>query len=119
MKPPLRDVLLASLAFLLVWPAQPSEPRPSVPEGDYYEGSFVNGRKHATSPVLYRWKDGSEYHGCFVNDVMTGEGTFRSSSGALYTGAFLDNQFHGQGRLEEGNGDSYEVCFHAALHPSS
>ncbi len=89
--------------------AAPAGPLPSVPDGDSYNVEWVDGQKHSSRPVVYRWRDGSEYTGPFFRDAMEGEGgTFMSANGAVYRGGFRDNQFHGPGKLIESNGDVYE-----------
>ena len=48
---------------------------------------------------LYKWPDGNEYEGEYINNVKEGKGEFRWKDGRVYTGAFENGRPHGKGLL--------------------
>ncbi len=74
--------------------------------GDKYIGNFTEGKKNDENGV-YRWADGFEYRGAFVNNIMTGHGTLTDGS-STYTGDFVDGKMDGNGRTVWSNGNWYE-----------
>ena len=42
---------------------------------DTYNGSFLNGKMHEKG--LYKWADGREYYGDYVNNIKEGYGRFK------------------------------------------
>lgn len=49
----------------------------------------------------------SEYEGYWVEDVISGHGSFKWADGSFYEGNFLDGQMHGYGRYQWPEGSSY------------
>jgi len=65
-----------------------------------YSGAFVAGRKHGSG--VKEWPNGDHYEGGFVNDMKQGYGTYvwgpRSSwPGQRYAGSYLKDRRHGAG----------------------
>lgn len=63
--------------------------------GDFYYGSFTNGRIDGQGVYLYR--DGSIYAGSFNNGTCEGEGIYYAVNGGRYIGDFKQCYFHGEG----------------------
>ncbi len=100
----------------------------TFPNGDVYEGDYVNGKKHGNG--IYRWNkevggalykgnysegerngvglmvfpDGSKYHGAFVKGKRTGLGVLVYANGDYYKGEWLDDAKHGLGEYGYSNG---------------
>lgn len=62
----------------------------------------IVGRGH------YKWKDGREYRGEFMNDKRHGKGKMWWPDGAVYQGDFFDGFRDGYGLHDFANGDRYE-----------
>jgi hypothetical protein len=60
---------------------------------------------------VLRYPDGSEYFGAFVNDLICGKGTLKSSDEIVYNGDFVNGLYQGNGILIEDNGDKYDGEF--------
>lgn len=61
---------------------------------------------------VLRYSNGSEYFGAFINDLICGKGTLKSSSNEIiYNGDFANGLYHGNGIIIEDNGDKYEGEF--------
>mmetsp|Transcript_42972 Transcript_42972/g.64793 ORF Transcript_42972/g.64793 Transcript_42972/m.64793 type:complete len:143 (+) Transcript_42972:357-785(+) len=52
----------------------------------------------------YRWPDGQEYIGEFVEDLMEGNGKCKHKNGTEYVGGFKNCKRYGRGRLRPKNG---------------
>ena len=63
--------------------------------GGYYEGEFVDNKKHGHGVMVF--PDKSKYEGDFVRDVMHGRGRYEYPSGDFYVGAFAEGKKHGFG----------------------
>ena len=80
--------------------------------GDRYEGTFENGKKHGQGK--YDWKpvkegedqpeDEDYYDGEWKNDSAEGQGT-SMIGGEFYNGEFKNGKRHGEGELNTLDGD--------------
>ena len=77
-----------------------------LPNGDQYNGNFVDGSFHAQGEYLWV-NDGSSYCGEWCNGSMDGEGMMSKAGGTTYKGQFSANQAHGHGQQTFANGDQY------------
>lgn len=59
--------------------------------GDIYEGDWQNDKKHGKGKQIY--KAGGVYEGEFKNDAVNGYGTFTDSKGRVLKGYFENNKF--------------------------
>lgn len=78
--------------------------------GDQYEGGFKDGKKHGQGTYIFA-NSKEKYVGEWMEDMMTGEGTFTMREGHVYIGWFLDSKFHGKGTINFDNGDKYVGAF--------
>lgn len=53
------------------------------------------------------------YEGCWEEDAMSGQGTYRWSDGSSYEGSFLEGQLHGHGKFRWLDGTTYIGQWHA------
>ena len=74
--------------------------------GDQYEGGFKDGKKHGQGTYIFA-NSKEKYVGEWMEDMMTGEGTFTMREGHVYICWFLDSKFHGKGTINFDNGDKY------------
>jgi len=79
------------------------------PNGDRYEGDFVDDKR--TGKGIYLWPNGDRYDGDFVDDKLTGKGLLVWPNGARYDGDFVDDKRTGKGLLVLPNGDRYDGDF--------
>jgi hypothetical protein len=49
---------------------------------------------------VYKWPDGGEYYGDYVNNVKEGFGVFRWTNGKIYEGEFKNGKPDGIGKLK-------------------
>ncbi|MBX4271115.1 MORN repeat-containing protein [Clostridium estertheticum] len=70
-----------------------------------YVGNSVDGKRQGKGK--FTWKNGDEYDGEWLNDKMSGEGTFSYKSKDLYVGNYKDNLKSGQGIYTWENGETY------------
>jgi len=47
----------------------------------------------------YKWADGGEYSGEYIDNIKEGFGVFKWSNGRIYEGPFLGGVPHGKGKL--------------------
>lgn len=59
---------------------------------------------------IYKWPDGSEYEGDYVDNIKEGYGFFKWSNGKTFKGGFKKNTPHGTGIMTLGN-EIFEVVF--------
>ena len=59
---------------------------------------------------LYKWPDGNEYEGDYINNIKEGEGVFKWKDGRKYKGKFKNGRPHGKGILTV-NGISFDAIF--------
>lgn len=64
--------------------------------GDIYDGSWEEGRKHGQGIYTYEGEAGDYYDGEWVKDSAEGEGT-SMIDGVFYTGSFFKGMKHGMG----------------------
>jgi hypothetical protein len=77
--------------------------------GDNYTGDFMAGKRHGVG--VYVWANGDRYEGKYVNDKRHGRGTYVWANGDRYEGDFFKNQRHGKGKLTWADGEIYEGAF--------
>lgn len=65
--------------------------------GDKYEGSWVNGKKHGFG--IYIYSDKSKYEGEWANDMRNGKGTYESMEGDRYVGEWVNDKKEGKGNF--------------------
>ena len=68
----------------------------------YYEGYFVNGKRHGVGSCF--WKDGSKYFGEWSDGVRKGRGKYTFANGDYYEGSFKNDSFEGEGTYYYANG---------------
>lgn len=77
--------------------------------GDVYEGTFKQGKKHGNDCVYLFKTTERVYKGNFENDKIQGQGTMTISEGLMiYEGEFSNSLYHGQGIMTYQNGMRYE-----------
>jgi hypothetical protein len=52
--------------------------------------------------------DGANYEGNFVDNEISGYGTYNWPDGRIYVGNWLDNKMHGEGTLKWPDGKCYK-----------
>ena len=72
---------------------------------DYYEGSFINGKKEGKGKLIYN--NGTEYIGTFKNNKQDGYGQLTQENGEIYQGEWKEGRIHGNGTRFHKNGDKY------------
>ncbi|CAH3105220.1 unnamed protein product [Porites lobata] len=77
-----------------------------LPNGDIYEGNYVNGKRHGKGTYIFR--NGAKYKGFYDEGKKSGHGTFEYPDGSKYEGKWEDNERNGQGMYLYINGDVYE-----------
>lgn len=75
------------------------------PNGDTYEGNFVNGKKDGQGTLAF--PSGNVYIGQFANNVFNGKGIYKFADGEIYDGNWVDNKRSGKGKTTF-DGDIYE-----------
>lgn len=76
-----------------------------------YEGYWVDDvmSGHGT----FQWPDGSSYEGSFLDNEMNGFGRYVWPEGSSYSGMWVHSQMSGQGRFDSGfDGDFLQGDFH-------
>jgi hypothetical protein len=51
----------------------------------------------------YKWADGGEYSGQYINNIKEGEGVFKWPNGRVFKGKFVNGHPHGIGMLLVGD----------------
>eukprot|EP01102_Stenamoeba_stenopodia_P020946 TRINITY_DN8322_c0_g1_i1.p1 TRINITY_DN8322_c0_g1~~TRINITY_DN8322_c0_g1_i1.p1 ORF type:complete len:1150 (+),score=232.72 TRINITY_DN8322_c0_g1_i1:180-3629(+) len=67
----------------------------TYPNGDTYEGEFVNGKRHGKGK--YTFSSGDVFEGQHEQGQFSGYGTYRYVNGDVYNGQFKCGVFEGQG----------------------
>lgn len=83
--------------------------RITYPNGIWYEGPLVNGKKSGRGVMGF--PSGSRYEGDFVDDDLTGKGVYVNSDGYHYEGDFVDGVPNGKGASFVPNDSRYEGDF--------
>lgn len=65
------------------------------PGKDVYAGTFRNGERCGSGVCLF--EEGDTYEGTFTGDLPSGVGTFTSAGGEVYQGELFQGQVHGWG----------------------
>jgi hypothetical protein len=52
---------------------------------------------------LYKWPDGGEYYGDYINNIKEGNGVFKWVNGKVFEGPFKNGRPHGVGKLKTNN----------------
>ena len=100
------------------------------PQGDYYEGDFVDGKiegfghyVNKLTCISYigdwkndlqdgygteKWNNQTEYQGQYREGKKWGKGSIQFKDGSRYIGEFYSDQLHGKGRFIWNNGSEYE-----------
>ena len=74
--------------------------------GDFYEGSFLNGYRSGTG--MYQYSNGDTYEGSFKNGCKDGKGVYHyKDSGAVYQGSYVNDRRHGNGIYSYPNGGKF------------
>ena len=74
-------------------------------EGNYYEGTFVNGKKDGKGIVIY--KNGAKYEGELKNNLHNGVGKLTQLDGEIFIGEWKEGKINGNGVRYHSNGDVY------------
>lgn len=78
--------------------------------GDLYEGEIKGFLRNGKGTMKYN-TTGDTYTGDFLDDEITGTGTFTYRNGDVYTGAVLGGKMHGYGVITFNSGAKYEGNF--------
>ncbi|XP_074634381.1 radial spoke head 1 homolog [Acropora palmata] len=78
-----------------------------LPNGDLYEGSYDNGKRHGKGMYSFR-NNGAKYKGFYEQGKKSGEGVFDYPDGSKYEGRWENDERNGQGTYFYKNGDIYE-----------
>ena len=73
--------------------------------GDTYEGSWSQGKKHGTGKMTYR--NGDIYDGSWENDMKHGHGVYTWSNGCMYDGDYKNDKRNGTGSFKNWTGTIY------------
>jgi hypothetical protein len=77
------------------------------PNGDIYEGEWLNDKKHGQGKMTYA--NGDIYYGDWKNDKKHGQGIMAYvNADYVYEGGWLNDKKHGQGIMVYANGDVYD-----------
>ena len=93
--------------------------RAILPNGDIYEGTYVNGNRHGTGTYKFKVdssnqlrltypQNGARYIGSYEENKKKGSGTFYYPDGSIYDGEWNEDKKHGKGTYTYPNSDSYE-----------
>ena len=76
------------------------------PDGNIYEGNFVNGKFEGQGTL--RYKNGDVYIGQFSNNVRNGKGTIKYANRLIYDGNWVEGKKNGKGKSTFPNGTIYD-----------
>ena len=79
-------------------------------DGTYYRGE-VNSQDNPDGNGYIRFPGGDWYEGEFVNNTLTGIGTYHYANGTVYTGYMRNASRHGKGKITWTDGGMYEGDF--------
>lgn len=74
--------------------------------GDVYEGSLLNGKRHGTGTMVFNSK--ATYSGEWKNNAIHGRGVYKFVSGDRYEGEYANGVREGRGKYFFANGSYYE-----------
>ena len=74
-------------------------------DGNYYEGTFLNGKKDGKGIIIY--KNGAKYEGELKNNLHNGVGKLSQLDGEIFIGEWKDGKINGNGIRYHNNGDIY------------
>ena len=74
-------------------------------DGNYYEGTFFNGKKDGKGTIIY--KNGAKYEGEIKNNLHNGVGKLTQLDGEIFIGEWKDGKINGNGVRYHSNGDVY------------
>lgn len=78
--------------------------------GDIYEGEITGILRNGKGKMTY-YSTGESYSGPFVNDKITGIGTYYFSNNTKYHGSLVDNKKEGYGEITYSDGSTYKGNF--------
>jgi len=78
----------------------------SYPNGDVYEGTYLNGLRHGDGSYVFAKQKGA-YNGSWEAGHKTGKGEFKYPDGSRYKGGWNSDKRHGKGTYYYANGDVY------------
>jgi len=78
----------------------------TLPNGDAYEGDYVNGYWHGKGTLILA--SGNVYEGDFVENICQGKGKLVFANGDTYEGDFVQGKRHGKGKITWAEGSVYE-----------
>ncbi len=78
----------------------------SWPNGNRYEGEFLNGHKNGSG--VFIGGNGDRYEGAFLGGEIDGYGSYAYPNGDYYQGEYHRNYRYGYGVMMYPNGDRYE-----------
>lgn len=85
----------------------------NYPNGDKYEGDYVDGQRQGSG--TYEYANGDVFEGEFKDNLKTGKGKFTYADGGFYHGFFKDGRREGEGTFRYKNGDIYSGYWAAGL----
>jgi hypothetical protein len=74
--------------------------------GDIYQGSFLNSKKHGYGEYIYL--NGDIYEGDWQNDLKEGYGIYKWNNGDIYDGYWHQGKRNGHGKYAWQNGNVYQ-----------
>ena len=74
-------------------------------DGNYYEGTFVNGKKEGKGIIIY--KNGTKYEGDLKGNLHHGVGKLTQIDGEIFIGEWKEGKINGNGVRYHSNGDIY------------
>jgi len=78
----------------------------SYPNGDIYEGTYLNGLRHGEGSYTFANQKGC-YTGSWVAGSKDGKGEFKYPDGSWYKGCWKQDKRNGKGTYYYANGDIY------------
>ena len=74
-------------------------------DGNYYEGTFLNGKKDGKGIIIY--KNRAKYEGELKNNLHNGVGKLSQLDGEVFIGEWKEGKINGNGIRYHNNGDIY------------
>ncbi|XP_063964083.1 MORN repeat-containing protein 4-like [Lytechinus pictus] len=79
------------------------------PDGEEYKGEWLEGKRHGVGELYL--SDGSKYSGQFDSGLCSGHGTLLFADGSRYEGQFQQGRFDGLGVFTRPDGMLFEGEF--------